>query len=151
MKTKMKLAIVVLGSLITGVAAAQGLGSGSAQPHDRKAMIEKFDTNKDGKLDDQEKAALRTAMKAKHDERKAQMLAKYDTNKDGKLEDTERTVARNDKLAEKFKELDTDHNGQLSLSEFQAGKFGRGGKFGHQGRRGGMDRHGGRGGMKPAK
>jgi Ca2+-binding EF-hand superfamily protein len=145
MKTKMKLAIVLGGALITGVAAAQGIGSGSAQPHDRKAMFEKFDTNKDGKLDDQEKAALHTAMQAKHDERKAQMLAKYDTNKDGKLDDTERTAARNEKLAETFKTLDTDGNGQLSLSEFQAGKHGRGGHggFGHQGRRGGMQRHGG--------
>jgi 5-hydroxyisourate hydrolase-like protein (transthyretin family) len=145
MLTKMKIAIVLVGSLVAGavgVAGAQGFSAATRGP-DRAQVLQKYDTNKDGKLDDQEKATMKADFQAKREEMKKEMLAKYDTNKDGKLDQSEREVARKDKLAEEFKKLDTDGNGQLSLSEFQAAKFGGGhhGKFGRQGRMG----HGHRG------
>ena len=56
----------------------------------RKKILEKFDTNHDGKLDDTEKAAAKAAMQKHHQE----MLAKYDTNGDGKLDPSERKAVR---------------------------------------------------------
>lgn len=135
MLTKMKIAIALVGSLLVGgVAAAQGLHDGG---HGRgKQMIEKFDTNKDGKLDATEKAAMKTAFEAKRAEMKKNMLLKFDTNKDGKIDDSERAVARDTKLTERFKKLDTDGNGQISINEFKAGKLNK------QPRRGGMHHRG---------
>lgn len=130
MFTKMKIAFVVAGSLVTGVAVAA--------PHfDRSQVIQKYDTNKDGQLSDQEKAALKADMQAKHAQMKAEMLAKFDTNKDGKIDDAERQAAQNARAEERFKKLDTDGNGQLSLSEFKAAHQGKQGRFGHGGHRGG--------------
>lgn len=134
MLTKMKIALALGGSLLVGgvgLAAAHPFGQGKAE------VIQKYDTNGDGKLDDQEKAALRADMKAKHEARRAEMLAKYDTNKDGKLDDQERAVMRAERAEEVFKKLDTDGNGQISLQEFKAGQqsFAR-----HHG--GGMRHHG---------
>ncbi|HUS32124.1 MAG TPA: EF-hand domain-containing protein [Kofleriaceae bacterium] len=131
MFTKTKIAIVLVGSLIAGVAGAQGL-----RGHGRGQMIEKFDTNKDGKLDDSEKAAAKTAFEAQHAAKKKEMLTKFDTNKDGKIDDTERGVARDARMTERFKKLDTDGNGQVSLAEFKANKLakqGRGGRMHHRG------------------
>lgn len=51
----------------------------------KSKYMEKFDTNKDGKLDESEKEALRTHMQEKH---KA-MAEKFDLNKDGKLDESE--------------------------------------------------------------
>lgn len=49
----------------------------------RKADLEKYDANKDGKLDEAETKTMREA-------RQKEMLEKYDTDKDGKLSDEER-------------------------------------------------------------
>ena len=147
MLTKMKIAIALVGSLVAGAVGVAGAQGFNHSGPDRAQVIQKYDTNKDGKLDDQEKAAMKADFKSKREEMKKEALAKYDTNKDGKLDDGERKVMRNDRLAEQFKKLDTDGNGQLSLSEFQAGKFAGGhhGKFGRQGRMGHGHRGQGRG------
>jgi hypothetical protein len=97
MFTKMKIAIVLCASLVAGVAGAQGL-----KP-ERAKMIEK--------------------MKAEHAAKKQEMLTKFDTNKDGKLDVSERTAARDLRLTERFKKLDTDGNGVISMTEFKAGKL----------------------------
>ena len=103
---KMKLAIVLCGCLISGVAAA----------------APKFDRNGDGSLDATEKTQRHEAMKAKRLEMKAQVLAKFDVNKDGKLDQTERATMKETIAIEAFKRLDTDGNGSLSLAEFKQGK-----------------------------
>jgi hypothetical protein len=150
MLTKMKVALALCGSILVGgvgLAAAQGFGGGP----DKAAVMQKYDTNKDGKLDDAEKAQLRADMKAKHEAKKAEMLAKYDLNKDGKLDASERAVMKNDRAQEAFKKADTNNDGQLSLDEFKAMKqhqgmrHGRAGK-GHGGRHRG---EGARGGFGP--
>lgn len=124
MFTKMKIALVVAGSLVAGVAVAG--------PHHgkRAEVIQKYDANKDGALSDQEKSALKADMQAKHAAKKQEMLTKFDTNRDGKLDDAERTVARDTRMTERFKKLDTDNNGSISLSEFKAAKQGKQGRFG---------------------
>jgi Ca2+-binding EF-hand superfamily protein len=90
----------------------------------KKEMVEKFDANKDGQLDDTERAKMKAEFEARHAERKAEMLARYDANKDGKLDDTEkarmkadRQAERKARLGERFKALDTDRSGQLSKLE----------------------------------
>jgi Ca2+-binding EF-hand superfamily protein len=145
MLNKIRIALALSGTLIAGAATvAMAHPSGSDSGPDKGDVMQKFDTNKDGKLDDKEREAMRAEFKAKHAAMKAEMLAKFDTNKDGKLDDAERKVMRDARAAETFKKLDTDGNGVLSLDEFKAAQ----GKLGHQGRFGkGHDRgrgHGGR-------
>ena len=133
--SKQSLAVLTLGTLALGGAAlAQGPGPGPGRGGKgpmREEMLAKFDANKDGKLDDTERATARAEREKKHQE----MMAKFDTNKDGKLDDTERQAAHAERMAERFKALDKDGNGVLSLEEFKAGHpggRGHGGKgFGH--------------------
>jgi hypothetical protein len=95
MLTKLKIALVVAGSLITGVAMAQPAQNNAPVAADRKA---------------------------EHQAKKAEMLKKFDANKDGKLDDKEREAARDTMVTERFNALDTDKNGSISLAEFKAGK-----------------------------
>ena len=118
MLTKLKIALALCGSLAGGVAVAGGFHGGA----DRAEILQKYDTNKDGKLDDSEKAAMRADFKAQHEQKKAEMLAKFDTNKDGKLDDSEKAVMRDARATEAFKKLDTNGDGQISLDEFKAGR-----------------------------
>ena len=139
MLTKLKLAFALCGSLAGGVAVAGGFHGGAG----RAEILQKYDTNKDGKLDDSEKATMKADFQAKHEQRKAEMLAKFDTNKDGKLDDAEKATMRDVRTTEAFKKLDTNGDGQLSLTEFKAGRAKMGmhrharGKF-HRGMRKGV-------------
>lgn len=126
MLTKLKVALILSASLVGGVAAAHGFSGG-----DKAAMLQKYDTNGDGKLDDTERAAMKADFAAKRAEKKAQMLAKYDTNKNGKLDPAERAVMRDDKLTARFEKLDTNHDGQISMAEFKAGNAKMGGHHKH--------------------
>ncbi len=98
-----------------GIAAADSTANpGSAEHQARRAeILAKYDTNKDGKLEPAERAAMRADMKAK-------MLAKYDTNGDGKLEPAERAVVRADFAAKRFAKMDTNGDGVVTLAEMQA-------------------------------
>jgi hypothetical protein len=55
----------------------------------RADMMKKYDKNGDGKLDEQERAAISK-------DRQAEILKKYDKDKDGKLDDNERNAMRED-------------------------------------------------------
>lgn len=121
MLTKLKLALALSGSLFAGAAGVAAAHPGNG------ALLQKYDTNKDGKLDDQEKATMRADFQAKRAERKAEMLAKYDTNKDGKLDQSERAVMREDLTVKSFEKMDTNKDGQISLDEFKAARAKLGG------------------------
>ena len=152
MLTKMKVALALCGSLLVGgagLAAAQGFGGGPG----KAGMMQKYDANGDGKLDDAERAQLKADMKQKHEEMKQKVLAKFDLNKDGKLDEAERAAMKNERAEEAFKKADINGDGQLSLAEFKALKqhhmrHGRDGGFRHRGggKHGGFSRGQGEGG-----
>lgn len=56
------------------------------------AIVAKYDANKDGKLDDAEKAKMSKKAKAAFEK----IMTKYDTNKDGVLDDTEKAAMKED-------------------------------------------------------
>lgn len=69
------------------------------RPHsERPEMIERFDADKDGQLNEQEKAALKSAMHPDHEARSAEfrskLLERFDTDKDGQLSDAEKEAAK---------------------------------------------------------
>ena len=77
--TKLKLILASTALLIAGTAFAQSAAKPEGKPDfaaRKAAMLEKFDTNKDGKLDDAEKAAMQDA-------RIEKKFAMLDANKDG--------------------------------------------------------------------
>jgi len=118
---KLKIALVTSALAIGGLAGFAGAKGFHGGP-DRAAMKEKFDTNKDGTLDDAEQAKAKEAFAAMRAQRKAEVLAKFDANKDGTLDDAERTALRDTRIAERFAKLDANGDGKLSLDEFKAGR-----------------------------
>ena len=76
-------------------------------------MLEKYDTNKDGKLDKDER-------KAAFEARKAEMIKKFDKDGDGKLNEDERKAAGQARKAEMLKRFDKDGDGKLSEEERKA-------------------------------
>jgi EF hand domain-containing protein len=136
MLTKLKLALLISAPLVAG-AATYAAAQGSAPS--RQTLIQKFDKNGDGVLDDAERADMKAAFAAKRAAHRQAMLDKYDTNQDGKLEPAERTAMRNDLLTQRFQKLDVNGDGAISLDEFKAGaRMGqRHGRFGHRHHRAG--------------
>ena len=98
------------------------------KPH-FKHILAKFDANKDGQLDEQEKAAMKTAFEARKAEFEKKMLEKFDANKDGQLDDQEKAAMKaafearkaefEKKMLEKF---DANKDGQLDDQEKAAMK-----------------------------
>ncbi len=84
----MKTKLVALFAITLGLATASGTPEKEEGRKDRskpgiKQWIEKFDKNKDGKLDEAERKVAAAA-------RKKMILEKFDKNKDGKLDEKER-------------------------------------------------------------
>lgn len=137
MKTKLTILLATSALLFgAGLAAAGPHGPGQMGPPPE--VLKEFDKNNDGKLDDTEREAAHTAMKARHEAQHKQMLAKYDANRDGKLDDAEREKLHDEMATEHFRKADKNGDGVLSLEEFKAGVRERHlemRKFGKQGRR----------------
>ena len=62
---------------------------------------QKYDADKDGQLNDEEKAAAKAAAAAKAKHTREENLAKYDANQDGKLDDEEKARKSADEQAAK--------------------------------------------------
>ncbi len=113
---KMKLTSVVVAIATCAIANAEPTkekGKEKGPRGDRPvpaALLEKFDTDKDGKLSAEERKAAMAA-------RKAEMLEKFDKDGDGKLNEEERKAAGEARKAEMIKRFDKDGDGKLSDEE----------------------------------
>ena len=105
---KVGLAGILAMATLGGAALAHGgeFGGRGAPPE----VLQKYDANKDGALDESERAAA-----------KVDFIKKFDVNGNGQLDPEERQKMHQERTAERFKRLDTNGDGQLSLAEFQAG------------------------------
>ena len=150
---------ITLGLLLAGSAFAAAQDP-PAEPPARPqrqmppGMMEKFDTDGDGKLSPDEMKA----MQAQRQAQRAEMIKKYDADGDGKLSQEERQKmfadmrARHEELVKKY---DANENGKLDPEEYKAAKeagedfpiMGRPGRGPGQGRPGGK---GGADGPPPA-
>ena len=118
--------------LLMAVAIAVGLCSvAQARPDEdskrpnreemKKKFMEKFDKNKDGKIDDKEKAAVREAfqqraaewMKERTEKSAAHIIIELDKNKDGKLNADEVP----EKYRKHFGETDANNDGYVDAAE----------------------------------
>lgn len=72
-----------------------GKGQGHDKGHHPNAdKLAKFDTNHDGKLDESERAAARSALAARLKEKHPELFAKIDTDGDGTISESEMKAAR---------------------------------------------------------
>lgn len=125
------------------LAATQFLGAEPAATDDTAArdaaIIKRYDTNKDGKLDETEVAAVKEQMlmegqekkearRERLEERKKSWIEEFDKNSDGKLDDAEKAAmettvrARMEKRPQMLKRIDADGDGKLSDAEWAAAK-----------------------------
>ena len=90
MFTKLKLALALSGSLLAGgatIAAAHGHGDKADFAQRKAEILAKYDTNKDGKLDAQERAVMR-------EQRTVEAFKKMDTDGNGQISLDEFKAAR---------------------------------------------------------
>lgn len=117
------LVLAIAGSI---TAAAQE-GDRPGPPREGRGLppeiLEKFDKDGDGKLNEEERKAARDARRAEMEKRRQEMLEKFDTDGDGKLNEEERKAAREAaeaKRKEILEKYDANGDGQLSPEERKA-------------------------------
>jgi hypothetical protein len=118
MKSSLTPFALAVAALLTGAAMA-----GEPPTSDSPRGLMKADTNGDGKVSQEEAAAL-------HDKAQGQWFARMDTDKDGFLSQEEIRQARasrqhgrgdmKERMDQRFKEADANSDGQISLDEAQA-------------------------------
>lgn len=113
--------IIITGSLLTAPVLAdedgKSFGNGTLPE-----FLQQFDVNEDGKIDEEERQAIRETRRAAREERRNEI----DTDGDGKISAEEREAVREaireriaTKRAEKFAEI-AGEDGLLTLEEFAA-------------------------------
>ncbi|HSK04137.1 MAG TPA: EF-hand domain-containing protein [Kofleriaceae bacterium] len=128
--------IVASSALCVGMAGL-ALAKGHGDPAKKAAVMQKFDANKDGTLDDAERMKMKEAFAAKRAARKAARVARFDADGDGALSPAERAAMKDARARARFAKLDANGDGKLSLEEFKAGG---GSGRGHRGGHGGLHR-----------
>ena len=96
-----------------------GPGGGWA---DRRAQ---FDTDGDGQLSDDERAAMKASMQAEREQRRQDMIAKFDKDGDGQLSDDEKLAMKTERAQGMVTHLDSDGDGKVSQAELDAAGGGR--------------------------
>jgi tellurite resistance protein len=133
-------ALIIASLLGVGAVAAtqasddQGAGPGIRRflrnhPMLRQRLIEKFDANNDGRLDQQERQNAKAAIKERLQDRRARIIQRFDTNHDGTLSPDERAAARETMQAHRaerkamiMQKFDINKDGQLDQTERQAAR-----------------------------
>ena len=115
------LAIALGIGIATTIAGHRTFGDGKLPE-----ILEQFDLNEDGVIDEEERQAAKEARRAARAERRAEHIAEFDTDGDGELSDEEKEAAREARRAalqakreEKFAEI-AGEDGSLDLDEFAA-------------------------------
>jgi Ca2+-binding EF-hand superfamily protein len=126
MKTK-TLIVVVTALGIAGVTYAQEPSRDRKNRVDRPIppeVLEKFDTNKDGKLDETERQAMRESYRNREGGMDKRMLERFDKDGDGKLSGEEKEAMKAERKAkqeafekEMIQKFDKDGDGKLSEEE----------------------------------
>jgi len=103
MKTIRSTPIIAPGLLALVLLAAPAYVRAEETPKEKPLTKnqQQYDADKDGKLNDEEKAAAKAAATAKAKQTREENLAKYDANQDGKLDDDEKAKKHADEQAEK--------------------------------------------------
>jgi Ca2+-binding EF-hand superfamily protein len=111
-----------LSSILALAFAAPAIAEDSKEGGNRPARIfQKSDTDGDGRLSKEERAAARDKHQKEH-------LQEFDADGDGKLSDTERSAANKQRYSRHIEQFDTDGDGTLSEEERQAAREKRSGR-----------------------
>ncbi len=112
-------------TLVLALVAIAPLASTCEHPR----LLERFDTDKDGKLDEGERAAAKAAVAEHREEHQDKLLARFDADKDGKLDEGERAAAKaavEERLKtnhpELFAKIDANHDGTIDKGERKAAR-----------------------------
>jgi Ca2+-binding EF-hand superfamily protein len=118
-------------SLIPAFAADPANDAPTKRGKAKAAVLERFDANHDGKLDDAERATARQAAHEKMKEKHPERFAAIDTDHDGALSKEEVAAGREHRRAERmaklkekhpeqFAAMDADHDGTVTRDEAKA-------------------------------
>jgi len=113
---------LLLFSSIANADPADGGGRHRMHPKLRARLLEKFDANHDGVLDDSERQAAREALQAKCAEKRQKVLEKFDADGDGTLSDEEKAAAKEAFAARLKQRFDRNGDGKLEGRERAAAK-----------------------------
>ena len=111
----------VLALAIAAPAIAEESGDSEESGIRRWLTFEESDTDGDGRLSKEERAAARERHYQQH-------LEEFDADGDGKLSDTEKDAARKQRYSRHIEQFDTDGDGTLSEEERDAAREKRSGR-----------------------
>jgi hypothetical protein len=97
----LSLALAAIGGALRAEGEAPAPAPAPAKPEVTERVLRKFDANKDGQLDETERAAWEADKKAHQEKQRAAMLEKYDLDKDGKINETEQAAMKADREKER--------------------------------------------------
>ena len=155
MKTTLKitLAAVACAGIATAALAHNGQGHGPRA----ERMVERMDTDKDGRVTKADAVAFaaarfarmdadgngevtreerRAARKAMRQERRADRFSRMDADADGSITEAEMRAFASDRAARRFVRLDRNGDGAVALSEIEDRRAGRHHRDGHKHARG---------------
>lgn len=121
MKTKLLIIIAATFGLL-GAANAQAAKPDRPERKLPPEILEKFDKDGDGKLNEEERAAAKAAREEMMEARKKEMLEKFDKDGDGKLNEEERAAAQEARKQMMLEKFDKDGDGELNDDEKAAMK-----------------------------
>jgi Ca2+-binding EF-hand superfamily protein len=87
-------ALVLFGMAGTTLAQPGAGGRRPLPPEARERVLEQFDADGDGQLNEAERQAARAGFEARRAEKRAELLERFDADGDGELNETERAAAR---------------------------------------------------------